>query len=31
MDKALTLAEHTEIAPRESFEATRITVSIWVT
>ena len=28
MDKALTLTEHTEIAPRESFEATRITLAV---
>lgn len=28
MDKALTLAEHTEIAPCESFESTRITLAI---
>lgn len=28
MDKALTLAEHTEIAPRESFESTRIALAV---
>lgn len=28
MDKALALAEHTEIVPRESFETTRITLAI---